>query len=80
MIVAYSLLMVFLQCMRNNILLNLFITINIKSFPHLVLVKPPKEPMEMLSHGLVGTLKGWYETCFLLLGFLVHQSMHPLIN
>jgi hypothetical protein len=35
--------------------------------------------MEMLSQGQVGTGKGWYKPCFLLLGLLVQQSMHPLI-
>ena len=36
--------------------------------------------MEMLSQGCIGTSKGWYRPCFLLLGLLVQQSMHPLMN
>ena len=34
----------------------------------------------MLSQDLVGTGKGLYKPLFLLLGLLVQQSMHPLIN
>jgi hypothetical protein len=35
--------------------------------------------MEILSQGRVGTFKGWYRPCFLLMGLLVQQKMHPLI-
>nr|KUM48646.1 hypothetical protein ABT39_MTgene4661 [Picea glauca] len=33
----------------------------------------------MLSQGQVGKSKGWFRPCFLLLGLLVQQNMHPLI-
>jgi hypothetical protein len=35
--------------------------------------------MEMLSQGQAGIGKVWYKPLFLLQGFLVQQSMHPLI-
>jgi hypothetical protein len=35
--------------------------------------------MEILSQGQVGIGKEWYRPCFLLLVFLVQQSIHPLI-
>ena len=42
--------------------------------------RPPTKSMEILSHGLIGTFKGWYRPLFLLMGFIVEQSMDPLIN
>jgi len=60
--------------------LNLPTITNMKSCPFLVVGKPPTKCMEMFSQGCVGIGKGWYRPCFLLLGFLIQQSMHPLMN
>ena len=80
MFVASCPLMVFLQGIRMHTLLNLSTTTNKYSCLFLVVGRPPTKSMEMLSHGLVGIGNEWYKPCFLLSGFLVQQSMHPLIN
>jgi len=71
--------MIFLQGMRMHILMNLSTPTNKLSCPFRVVAKPPTKSMEMLSQGLMGTGKGWYRPCFLLLGLLVHQSIHLVI-
>lgn len=49
-------------------------------FPSWLLVNLPTKSMEIISQGRVRIGKRWYKPCFMLLGLLVQQSMHPIMN
>ena len=77
--VASCILMVFVQAIGMHILLNLSTFTNKYSCPFMVFGIHTKS-MEIFSHGLLSMGKGWYTHCFLLIGFPIQLSIHPLIN
>lgn len=65
---------------HENALLAKLVNDSKQACPILVVCKPPTKPMEIISQGLKGTCKGWYRPCFPLLGLMVQQIMHPLVQ
>lgn len=78
-VVSYS-IMAFLQCTRLHIFLKLSTTTNRSSYPFNFVGNPTTKSIQMLSHHLEGIGKGCYNPYFQLLGLLVQQSIHTLIN
>jgi hypothetical protein len=82
MFATSSPLILFLQGTKMKISLNLSTTTNRYPCPFLVHGKPPRKCMEMLSHGLLGTCRGWYKPYFKLLRILLNvgefrPKVHP---
>jgi hypothetical protein len=74
-----SVVMLFLQAAKINILEKQSATTKTKSFLHLVDGRPNMSYIEIDSHGLSGVGRGVYRYYFLVVGLEITQAMHDLI-